>query len=237
MIDVFTIAVITIGQAPRPDITQDLKRLLPENFRITEYGALDGLTRQEALSRFGYRGRGELLITRMGGSGQALKVDGDAIMRQLQTCIRRAEADGAHAAMIACTGIFPAYQHKIPLFLPGAAQRSQALRLAGDRPIGVLIPKEDQKEQITQWWRESGADNITFGIADPYGDPDEILRAAKELTAAGAQVLCLDCFGYTVCQQREVEQTTGLVTVLPRKTLIEEIVTRLEEAIPSSPSA
>lgn len=236
MIDVFTIAVITIGQSPRPDITQDLKRLLPENFRITEYGALDGLTRQEALARFGYQGRGELLITRMGGSGQALNVDGDAIMRQLQTCIHRAEADGAHAAMIACTGVFPAYQHKIPLFLPGAAQRKQALKLAGDQPIGVLIPKEDQKEQITQWWRGSGTGSTLFGIADPYGDPNEIRRAAGALKTAGAQVLCLDCFGYTVCQQQEVERSTGLATVLPRKTLIGEIVTHLEDAIPSSPS-
>ena len=65
----FTIAVITIGQSPRPDITSDLRKLLPEGVCMTEYGALDGLTRQQAEEQFGYRGRGELLITRMGGSG------------------------------------------------------------------------------------------------------------------------------------------------------------------------
>ena len=88
----FTIAVITIGQSPRPDITSDLRKLLPEGVCMTEYGALDGLTRQQAEEQFGYRGRGELLITRMGGSGSSLKVDGDSIMGQLQTCICRAHS-------------------------------------------------------------------------------------------------------------------------------------------------
>ena len=93
----FTIAVITIGQSPRPDITSDLRKLLPEGVCMTEYGALDGLTRQQAEEQFGYRGRGELLITRMGGNGSSLKVDGDSIMGQLQTCICRAQEDGADA--------------------------------------------------------------------------------------------------------------------------------------------
>ena len=48
----FTIAVITIGQSPRPDITSDLRKLLPEGVCMTEYGALDGLTRQQAEEQF-----------------------------------------------------------------------------------------------------------------------------------------------------------------------------------------
>ena len=48
VIVMFTIAVITIGQSPRPDITSDLRKLLPEGVCMTEYGALDGLTRQQA---------------------------------------------------------------------------------------------------------------------------------------------------------------------------------------------
>ena len=152
----FTIAVITIGQSPRPDITSDLRKLLPEGVCMTEYGALDGLTRQQAEEQFGYRGRGELLITRMGGSGSSLKVDGDSIMGQLQTCICRAQEDGADAALIACTGVFPDYEHQIPLLLPGEAQRKATMNLAGEQLMGVVIPKEHQREQIAGWWRESG---------------------------------------------------------------------------------
>lgn len=228
MIEVFTIAVITIGQAPRPDITSDLKSLLPEGYRMKEYGALDGLTRQQAQEQFGYRGSGELLITRIGGSGAALRVDGDKIMQQLQTCIHRAETDGADAVLIACTGVFPKYQHRIPLLLPGEAQRRHTLDLAGNGLIGVVIPKENQKEQITQWWRNSGAHNTVFGIADPYEDPRHILETALILKAAGAQILCLDCFGYTIDQQQAVRQITGLETVLPRAVLVENLVNTLQ---------
>lgn len=228
MIEVFTIAVITIGQAPRPDITSDLKSLLPAEYRITEYGALDGLTRQQAQEQFGYRGRGELLITRMGGSGAALRVDGDKIMKQLQTCIHRAEADDADAVLIACTGVFPNYQHRIPLLLPGEAQRRHTLALARDGLIGVVIPKENQKEQITQWWRDSGADSTLFGIADPYEDPRHILETALKLKAAGAKVLCLDCFGYTTDQQQAVRKITGLETVLPRTVLVQDLIALLQ---------
>lgn len=229
MIEVFTIAVITIGQAPRPDITSDLKSLLPADFRLTEYGALDGLTRQEAQEQFGYQGRGELLITRMGGSGGSVRVDGDKIMQQLQVCIHRAETDGADAALIACTGVFPNYRHRIPLLLPGAAQREHALALAQGQTIGVVIPKEHQKEQITQWWRSSGADKTLFGIADPYEDPRHILETALELKAAGAKVLCLDCFGYTTGQQRAVEAITGLPAVLPRAVLVQDLMLTLKK--------
>ena len=230
---VFTIATITIGQTPRPDIAQDLEALLPEGFRLTEYGALDGLTRQQAEERFGYRGRGELLITRLGGQGQSLKVDGEAVMRQLQTCIHRAEADGAHAALIACTGVFPKYEHSIPLLLPGEAQRRHALALAGEQTIGVVIPKADQQEQITGWWKGSGADHTLFGIADPYDDPQEIFRVAQQLQEAGAKVLCLDCFGYTTHQQKAVAALTGLPTVLPREVLVKDLVKALTVVSPA----
>ena len=46
---------------------------------------------------------------------------------------------------------------------------------------------------------------------------------ALELKAAGARVLCLDCFGYTTRQQADVQNATGLETVLPRTVLIEEL--------------
>ena len=42
------VAMLTIGQTPRRDITDDLRQLLPEGVVLREYGALDGLTRAEA---------------------------------------------------------------------------------------------------------------------------------------------------------------------------------------------
>lgn len=38
------IGAITIGQAPRTDITRDILPLLPDYMTLTEYGALDDMT-------------------------------------------------------------------------------------------------------------------------------------------------------------------------------------------------
>ena len=41
------IGAITIGQAPRTDITRDILPLLPDYMTLTEYGALDDMTYEE----------------------------------------------------------------------------------------------------------------------------------------------------------------------------------------------
>ena len=85
----------------------------------------------------------------------------------------------------------------------------------------IIIKKK--REQIERKRQKTDARHILFGIADPYEDPKKIVEAALELKAAGARVLCLDCFGYTTRQQADVQNATGLETVLPRTVLIEEL--------------
>ena len=41
------IAMLTIGQTPREDIAGDLRQLLPTDWELRQYGALDGLTRAD----------------------------------------------------------------------------------------------------------------------------------------------------------------------------------------------
>lgn len=214
-----TIAILTIGQTPRRDITQDLRRFLPEEIHLTEYGALDGLTAEQAEELFGYRGRGELLITRIGSQGRMITVSGERIMSHMQTCIDRAETDGAQLLLMACTGIFPDYRHRVPLLLPGAGQRVHTLERAAGRPVGVVIPNLSQQGQIARWWKASGAQTTLLEAADPFGASGQVLQAALRLKEAGARVLCLDCFGYTAAQREAVAQATGLETVLPRAVL------------------
>ena len=45
------IGAITIGQAPRTDITRDILPLLPDYMTLTEYGALDDMTYEEVMSQ------------------------------------------------------------------------------------------------------------------------------------------------------------------------------------------
>ena len=215
------ISVLTIGQTPRTDITSDLRRLLPETIKLQEYGGLDHLSRAEAEALCGYIGEGELLVTRMAGEREMIRLSADKIFARLQDCITRAEAEGAQVHLMACTGNFPAYVHKRPILYPGVCQRQAALRLGG--PVGVLIPNADQREQIAGWWVECGAPDVKMAVADPFGSVEAVVQAAKELAEQGAQVLCLDCFGFTLEQKLAAEREIGLPVVLPREVLCEMV--------------
>lgn len=214
------VAMLTIGQTPRPDITGDLRRLLPETAVLREYGALDGLSRTEAEALCGYEGAGELLVTRMAGEREMIRLSADKVFARLQDCIARAEAEGADVHLMACTGNFPPYLHRKPVLYPGVCQREAALKLGG--PVGVLIPNEAQREQIAGWWRECGAPSVLLEAADPFQGPSAaaaVAAAAKTLTEQGARVLCLDCFGFTLEQKQAAERAAGVPVVLPREVL------------------
>lgn len=211
------ISMLTIGQTPRRDISHDLRRLLPADWHIREYGALDGLTRQEAERLFGYEGRGELLVTRMAGEQAQIRLSADKVFARLQTCITLAEQEGTDLHLMACTGNFPAYVHQKPILYPGLCQRKAALTQPG--PVGVLIPNAGQLEQIAGWWAACGADMVLLEPADPFGSADGVAQAAKRLKDRGARTLCLDCFGYTLAHKEAVEAACGLPAVLPREVL------------------
>lgn len=224
-----TIAVLSIGQTPRVDITEDLKNKLSKGFRLTEYGLLDGMSRKEAVEKLGYRGKGDKLITRMGQDRQMIELSDAAVMQQMQTCIERAEKDGADLMLMACTGDFPDYVCHVPLLFPGVSQRKRAIEIAHGAEIGVIIPNAGQKAQIAQWWKDCGVNVRLLETADPFGDTEEIVNAGHRLKCAGAAVLCMDCFGYTGAQQAAVCQATGLKTVLPREVLMEEAIRLLNK--------
>lgn len=211
------ISMLTIGQTPRPDISGDLRQLLPPHWELREYGALDGLTRGQAEAICGYTGQGELLVTRMAGNSRQIELSAEKVFARLQDCIRLAEKEGADLHLMACTGNFPPYLHEKTILYPGICQRKAAL--AVDSRVGVLIPNAAQTRQIAGWWAQCGAPSVLLEAADPFGAAEEVERAAKKLQEQGAKVLCLDCFGYTLEHKRAAEQAAGLPAVLPREVL------------------
>jgi len=209
------ISMLTIGQTPREDIARDLRQLLPDNWELRQYGALDGLTRGEAEALCGYSGEGELLVTRMADDSRQIELSADKIFARLQDCILRAEAEGADLHLMACTGNFPAYRHQKTILYPGDCQRKAAL--AAGLPVGVLIPNESQRAQIDGWWADCGA-RVCLETADPFGAMEGVGDAAEKLKGQGAGLICLDCFGYTLAHKAAAE-ACGLPAVLPREVL------------------
>lgn len=90
------IGAITIGQAPRTDITRDILPLLPDYMTLTEYGALDDMTYEEVMSQFAPSEDDEVLVSRMRDGRQA-KFTERFIRPLVQKKIDQAEAEGVSA--------------------------------------------------------------------------------------------------------------------------------------------
>ena len=201
------LAAITIGQAPRVDITADILPLLPQHVTLREYGALDDFTLEEIEARFAPAEGDEVLVSRMRDGRQAQFAE-RFVTPLVQQKIDQAEAEGADATILFCTGVFPKFRHK-KLF------HAAVQKLADGHKVGVLVPMEEQIAQGYQFWGKSGVD-VEIACASPYGAFDRVVEAAKAFKGRELAFLCTDCMGYSVAMKRAIEDETGLSVLLPR---------------------
>lgn len=193
-----TINVVTIGQAPRTDVTPELVKILGPDHRIIEHGALDLLDADEIAALAPKPGETEF-TSRLRDGGSAV-FSHDAAIPLVQQAIDRGEAAGADASLLICSGHFPQMKHTRPLFAlePLAHHAMRGLLTGFDEPrLGVVRPLPSQLAEAEQLWAEiSEAEVVKAVAASPYvASVDEIAQAAASL-AASSDVIVLDCIGY-----------------------------------------
>lgn len=211
------IGFITIGQSPRVDVVPEMIPLLPPGCEIIEIGALDGLTERE-IEQLAPQDGDYLLITRL-ADGRSVTVKRDAILARLQGCVDRLVARGADLVALLCTGDLPHLVSPVPLLLPQPLLYHTVAGLAAaGAKIGVMVPLLDQVEQMRRQWVELGV-NPLMAPANPYGDGADWQDAARNLAAMGADLLVLDCLGYTQRAKQAVRQASGKPVILARNLL------------------
>lgn len=218
------IAGITVGQAPRTDMTDDLKAHLAPGLELVEYGALDGFTLDRIERELAPRPGDEVLVSRMRDGSQAT-FSGALIIPLVQDCINRAQREDAQAIILLCTGLFPELAHDVPLVVPQPLFYSTARALAGGRRIAVMVPEEDQLMQAHEWWGAYGLEIQTVA-ASPYAGEEGVARAARSLRGCDCAFLCLDCMGFTSHMREIARRESGLDVLLPR-TLVASVISEL----------
>lgn len=192
-----TLALVTIGQAPRPDLSEAIEAAMPPDVRVRHAGVLDGLGRDEAVRRFGASAGGAgTLISRL-ADGRTVTLDAGAVGEGLQRRIDELEDEGADVIVVLCTGEFPGLRtRRARLIEPDTLVTAYVSTLLGGSPTGVIVPLPEQVADARGKWKglrpEAG-----FAAASPYGDEGPLLAAARALVGGGAQALVLDCMGYT----------------------------------------
>ena len=212
------IGAITIGQAPRTDITRDILPLLPDYMTLTEYGALDDMTYEEVMSQFAPSEDDEVLVSRMRDGRQA-KFTERFIRPLVQQKIDQAEAEGVSAIILFCTGVFPEFRHKVLFIEPQPLFHAIAAKLAGNQKIGILVPVPDQVEQAYHTWGKSGI-SIEATSASPYLEFDKVVEAASFFEDKDLAFICTDCMGFTMEMKHRIQEITGLPVLLPRTLVV-----------------
>ena len=217
------VGAITIGQSPRTDVIPEMIPIVGPDVEIIQGGALDGLTTTEVAAMAPREGD-YVLVTKL-RDGTSVQVAKRHIVTRMQEQIRRVVEEGAQVVALLCTGEFPELTSPRLLVEPQILLHEVTAALAGARRLGVVVPAAEQIEQAATRWEGLGTD-LRVVAASPYGEMERIRTAAAALREWGAELLVLDCIGFTAAMKGLVRDIVRVPVILPR-TLLARILAEL----------
>jgi protein AroM len=202
-------AFITTGQTPRDDIVPELRTMIGHSVDIVELGALDGLPPDDIAML--QPSDNEQLVTRLRTGAEA--VVGKAwIKTQLQLLLDELTGEDFVFKLVLCT------EQLGPLRSEGVLLEAHRLVNHGVEAIasnlsslGVIVPLASQVDAINRR-RRQGRRVITTH-ASPYM-PGGLEEAAKTLRQA--DLIVMDCMGYTEAMRETVANASGRPVLLAR---------------------
>ena len=219
------IGAITIGQAPRVDVTCDIMDIFGDKIELLQRGGLDGLTVEE-ISRFTPEEGDYVLVSRL-TNGTSVTFAERYIVPRLKEAVRELEEAGVKLIMVFCTGEFPAEitSRKVPMVYPVELLHKIVPLLSSN--IITMTPSPLQIEQNEQKWRKY-VDKVVSVAASPYGDMADLEAAAHKVKDMEGDLIVLDCIGYTQEMKDMFARITGKLVVLPR-TLLARVVSEVTD--------
>jgi protein AroM len=220
----------TIGQAPRDDI---LSSMLGEtNPAVLQAGALDQLGNDD-ISNLRPREGEQVLVSRL-ADGSQVWLSKARVVPHLQAAVDRLVANGAQVVCVLCTGAFPALHAPVRLVFPDQLVTAVVSVLLPRGVLGVLMPDADQAEMMQAKWSANDRD-LALAVASPYRHgPAAFYDAANQLNTGGANLIVMDCMGYTRDMQAWVASGCAVPVVLSNA-LIGSILLETVGATPVRP--
>lgn len=208
------VGTVTIGQAPRPDVTPILEAHLPAGTACLQVGVLDGLDAAAISARFGHRPGDRLLVTRL-LDGTAVRLDAHRVEGALRERVAWLDAQGCRLVVVLCTGTFEGLAcDRAFLLEPDRLIPPAVAAVVGTRPLGVIVPDAAQASSEAGKWGVL-ATPPRVAAASPYDGNDAALRAAaRRLADDGVSVMVLDCIGFTEHHRRVAATASGLPVLL-----------------------
>lgn len=219
------IGAITIGQAPRVDVTCDIMDIFGDKIDLLQRGGLDGLTVEE-ISKFVPEEGDYVLVSRL-TNGTSVTFAERYIVPRLKEAVEELEAEGVKLIMVFCTGEFPAeiVSKKVPMVFPVELLHKIVPLLSNN--IIAVTPSPLQVEQNNNKWIKY-VDKVQTVAASPYGEWEALEAAAEQIKDMDGDLIVLDCIGYTQKMKDMFARVTGKMVVLPR-TLLARVVSEVTD--------
>ena len=93
--------------------------------------------------------------------------------------------------------------------------------------LAAVTPSEKQLEQSQKKWGGYGLEVKSYA-ASPYGEMEAVEAAAREIAKTDADLVLLDCIGYTAEMKRMVAKITGKNVILSRTILARAVMELLD---------
>lgn len=227
-----TLGLVTIGQSPRVDLTADVADQLAR-VDYVEHGALDNID-QTGLENLRPK-PGETPLTSRMKDGTNVVMSHADLQPLLTGAVQRCADDGSDAALLLCTGHIPDISATIPVYYCEALSHTCAAELIGNAKLGNMSPMPDQVHDAVSRWRQVLPGAVVGDHANPYtGSIQDVEQAADRLTQHGAEILFLDCIGYTEQMRKAASRRTGLQVLLPRTLAVRHAIDAMVSGVEQS---
>lgn len=220
------IGAITVGQSPRTDVTADIMSIFNGKAELLERGGLDGLTREQ-IGEFRPDEGDYVLVSRM-NDGTSVTFAEHHIIPRLQQAIEELEDRGAALIMMFCTGKFPdTLKARVPLVYPCEILDRIVPLLTADSSVIVVTPSPLQIAQSEKKWSQI-VKKVKVVSASPYGEWKELEETARLMRGTEADLIILDCIGFSREMKQLFAKETGKPVILPR-TLLARLVSEITD--------
>ena len=214
-----SIAMITVGQAPRDDLVPYMEQVFSRKVSIWQAGVLDGLPREAMASLAPDAGEVGIVARLLDGSNTLLSHK--KILPRVQALVDRAVAQGAGLIVILCGADWSALRSPTLIVNPGKVFPAIVTALASGWRLGVIKPSAGQIEQARRQFADRGIEAVVTA-ASPYTGEQrlrDVRAAAEQLKVAGVDLVWMTCVGMDEVMRSIVREVTGRPVILARTIL------------------
>ena len=197
------IAIITMGQTPRPDVLPELSALLGDVWH-DEFGALDGAS-NALIAEKAPRADELSFLTRL-RDGRHVILEADFVTRRTEALVEAVDGQGYDLLVLAMTGLQARLPTRTPLVHGQYALDAWISALAaGNSRIGIIYPLTSQRSAFSDndYGTLLQSSHATIGGHHGTHLPDAIDRVS------GADLIIMNSVGYTAAMAQQVAWASG----------------------------